>query len=48
MKTKGGLVDGFATSIAFDPILKLGVGALINFPDGSFPTSLPSPSLPSH
>eukprot|EP00009_Paramoeba_aestuarina_P006690 CAMPEP_0201516838 /NCGR_PEP_ID=MMETSP0161_2-20130828/8079_1 /ASSEMBLY_ACC=CAM_ASM_000251 /TAXON_ID=180227 /ORGANISM="Neoparamoeba aestuarina, Strain SoJaBio B1-5/56/2" /LENGTH=568 /DNA_ID=CAMNT_0047914125 /DNA_START=91 /DNA_END=1794 /DNA_ORIENTATION=+ len=34
VRTKGGLVDGFATSIAFDPILKLGVGALINFPDG--------------
>mmetsp|Transcript_19706 Transcript_19706/g.27190 ORF Transcript_19706/g.27190 Transcript_19706/m.27190 type:complete len:599 (+) Transcript_19706:56-1852(+) len=33
--TKGGLVDGFATSIAIDPDLKLGVGVFINFPNGA-------------
>eukprot|EP00211_Chloroparvula_japonica_P002081 CAMPEP_0119152158 /NCGR_PEP_ID=MMETSP1310-20130426/47326_1 /TAXON_ID=464262 /ORGANISM="Genus nov. species nov., Strain RCC2339" /LENGTH=486 /DNA_ID=CAMNT_0007144495 /DNA_START=280 /DNA_END=1737 /DNA_ORIENTATION=- len=32
--TKGGLVDGFASSIAVEPVTKLGVGALVNFPDG--------------
>ena len=32
--TKGGLMDGFASSIAIDPYLKIGVGAFINFPNG--------------
>ncbi len=33
--TKGGLMDGFASSIAIDPYLKIGVGAFINFPNGT-------------
>lgn len=34
--TKGGLVDGFAASIAIDPYLKLGVAAFVNFPNGYY------------